>query len=143
MKNNFLKSLGSVVIAGIFILMAFGSDESKEERKINNFVLNGNSISFTFEVDFMYTLAYCGLAKDIWWVLHKNQNVTNLDIKIIEECEDKFGNKDKKETILHLDQEWIENYEVRKYNDQDKFCSYADKNSIFIDQWVPRGNNCY
>lgn len=142
-----LKTILSFSIVGAFLFLAFGSggsksDSSKNENEVSSLVINDNSATFTYEVGFMYTLAYCGLASDIWWVLNQNQNITELEINVVEECEDKFGNKDKKTTVLHIDQGWIESNEVRKYNDEDKFCNYANDNSIFMDMWVPRGNYC-
>lgn len=145
-KNKNQIALFLVIIGFVMLAWACGEKSNNSNGNTNhtmkNLSIQGNSASFSYEVGFMYTLAYCGLAKDIWHVLHKNPQVNHLQVKVEEECEDQFGNKNRKETILSIDQEWINTVGVRKFVDEDKFCNYAHQNHVFIDEWVPIGNYC-
>ena len=133
-------------VIALLVNIAFGTFNKKIDpltehiENIDDLSINGNSASFTYNVGFMYTLSYCGLANNIWSILKKYPNVNSIAIAVIQETEDKYGNKNKKQTPINIDQNWIDEHNVRKFNDADKFCVYATENSIFINVWVPTSN---
>jgi hypothetical protein len=140
---KYFKTISTTITVFIFLALAFGSGDSTEEREIDSLKVNGNSASFTFNVGFMYTSEHISLAKDVWVILKNNPEVNNVKIKLIEVCEDQFGNKDNKISNIELDSEWISENNVRSFVDEEKFGEYAWPNNPFIELWTPRGNSCY
>jgi hypothetical protein len=137
------KTICSALAVLIFLAIAFGSGGSNEEREIDSLIVNGNSASFTFNVGFMYTSEHISLAKDVWVILKNNPEVDNINVKLVEVCEDQFGNKDTKISKIILDDDWIQENNVRSFVDEEKFGEYAWHNNPFFELWTPRGNDCY
>lgn len=146
MRNRALKTtiiFLVVVVGGIALFVNFlGSGDSNVEREIDSLTVNENSASFTFNVGFMYTSAHIGLAKDVWVILKNNPEVNTINVKIIEVCEDQFGNKETKISNIVLDNQWINEHKVRSFIDEEKFAAYAWPNNPFVNLWTPRGNSC-
>lgn len=140
---KYFKTISTTITVFIFLALAFGSGDSNEEREIDSLVVNGNSASFTFNVGFMYTSEHIGLAKDVWVILNRNPEVNNINVKIVEVCEDQFGNKETKISNIVLDNQWIIDNNVRSFVDEEKFGVYAWPNNPFDLLWTPRGNDCY
>lgn len=144
-KTSIFKTIGSIIIVGVFLFLAYGSGGSKDEnenREIKSLNVNGNSATFTHKVDFMYTSDHLGLAREVWTILNKNPEVNNISIRIIEECEDKFGNKHETISNIVLDNNWISTHNVRSFVDDDKFASYAWNSNPFVSYWTAKGNYC-
>lgn len=137
------KTICSALAVLIFLSIAFGSGDSNEEREIDSLTVNRNIASFTFTSTYMYTSDHISLAKDVWVILKNNPEVNYIKIKIIEVCEDQFGNKDTKISNIILDNDWILENNVRRFVNEEKFGEYAWHNNPFFELWTPRGNDCY
>lgn len=144
-KTSIFKTIGSVFIIGVFLFLASGSGGSKDENediKIESLNVNGNSATFTHNVGFMYTSEQISIAKEVWGILNKYPEVNNISIKIVEECEDKFGNKHETISNIVLDSNWISTNNVRSFVNADKFGEYAWQSNPFESYWTAKGNYC-
>ena len=127
-KTTIFKTIGSIIIVGAFLFLAFacgGKKDKNDVSKIESLSVNGDSASFTHKVGFMYTSDHVSLAREVWTVLTKYQGVSKISIRIVEECEDKFGNKHETISNIVLDSNWISVNNVRSFVNDDKFAEYA------------------
>lgn len=139
---KYFKLIITSITIFIFLALAFGSGDTNKEREIDSLSINGNSASFTFNATFMYTSDHISLAKDVWVILKNNPEVNNINVKIVEVCEDQFGNKHTKTSNIILDNDWINENNVRSFVDEEKFGEYAWHNNPFMLLWTPQGNTC-
>ncbi len=140
-KNKYFKIISSTLIAGAFLFLAFGSGESDPkkdaEERMENVSINSTSASFVYERASLeaQNLATCGIAQKIWTIVHENSSITNIDFVIKEECEDSYGKKNKFETKIHLDKNWLNQWEASKYETADAFCNKMSELDIFSSEW--------
>lgn len=145
-----MKNLYSFIAASIFLVLACGSDDSDSKSSTEDakpeWSKNLKQENGVWTLTYMPDESGVFIGQDSEWeicrgqayqALIANPNITSLNIKIIDDCEDTKGNKSKFQSIIKCNGEDIR--ELRTYKTEQKFREFCDEWRFMQTQWYRCG----
>ena len=133
MKKQYIKSIISLAMVGIFILLAFGSNDSKDseesqnsdmEEALHNVKINGSSADIYYSIEEGCLSAQVNheydILKSIFYV-YKKGGIDKINIIATDYCVDSYGNKEKRTWHRTITSDWEYWSEISKYADASSF----------------------
>ena len=130
------------LIAIILLYNTSCINKQQQDEYLSDVRVGGNNVAeFKYEVGAYeaQNLVTYALGDKIWHIVKANPNLNKIIFHIIENCEDRYGHSQRKQTNIVLDNQWLIDKEVAKYNDGETFGNRMSEMNIFGGEW--RGCN--
>lgn len=130
MKKNYVKTVVSSLIVGVFLFMAYGSDDSsdspeeKKENALQGVSFSGRTADITYEIeDGTWTAQYIHegrILEKIYYIIVEDK-ADKINITMTDYCKDSYGHNKKRYWHKKIDKSWSYWDDARKYADADAF----------------------
>jgi hypothetical protein len=136
MKTQYIKTIGSTLIVGAFLFLAFGSDDSsdtpeeKKENALKGVSFSGRTANITYEIEdgtWTAQMIHEAIILDkIYYIIVENK-ADKINITMTDYCQDSYGHNEKRYWHKKIDKSWSYWGEASKYSDSDAFSNKLGK----------------
>ncbi len=133
MKKKYVKFLSSILTIGVFLFLAFGSEDSdsseesqlsEKEEALQNVSFNGSVANFNYSIEEGCLSAQVNHEYDILktiYYIYKKGGIEKISITATDYCVDSYGHKEKRYWHRTITPDWEYWSEIPKYVDASSF----------------------